>query len=140
MDILRRPLAVIVGLTAVAVLVHFVLGPVYEDVLESGDVWSVLNWFMALGVIVALVVTFQAKRDAEAGDCDTKTYLAVNAKFYTAAVLAVLFFRNWVDELAGGGSDGDVNGNYWVLIDTIYVILMAWVSLHLWTHPPHDQQ
>ncbi len=137
---LRRPLAVIVGLTAVAVLVHFVLGPVYEDVVGSGDVWNVLNWFMAFAVVVALVVTFRAKRDAEGGDCDTKTYFAVNAKFYTAAVLAVLFFRNWVDELAGGGSDGDVNGNYWVLIDTIYVILMAWVSLHLWTDPSPDQQ
>ena len=139
METLRRPLAVIVGLTAVAVLVHFVLGPVYEDVLESGDVWSVLNWFMAFAVIVALVVTFQAKRDAEA-DCDTKTYITVNAKFYAAAALAILFFRNWIDEMAGGGSDGDVNGNYWVLIDTIYVILMAWVSLHLWTDPSPDQQ
>ena len=140
METLRRPLAVIVGLTAVAVLVHFVLGPVYEDAVESGDVWNILNWFMAFAVVVALVVTFRAKRDAESGDCDTKTYFAVNAKFYTAAALAVLFFRNWVDEMAGGGSDGDVNGNYWVLIDTIYVILMAWVSLHLWTHTPRDQQ
>ena len=139
MDMLRKPLAVIVGLTAVAVLIHFVLGPVYEDVLDSGDIWTILNWFMAFAVIVALVVTFQAKRDAESGDCDTNTYIRVNAKFYAAAVLAVLFFRNWVDEMAGGGSDGDVNGNYWVLIDTLYVILMAWVSLHLWIDTPRDQ-
>lgn len=140
METLRRPLAVIVGLTAVAVLFHFVLGPVYEDAVEGLDVWGVLNWFMAFGVIVALVVTFLAKRDAGSDDCDTNTYIAVNAKFYAAAVLAVLFFRNWVDEMAGGGSDGDVNGNYWVLIDTLYVILMAWVSLHLWSHTPRDQQ
>ena len=140
MEMLRKPLAIIVGLTAVAVLVHFVLGPVYDDVVGSGDVWNVLNWFMAFGVIVALVVTFLAKRDAEARDSDTRTYIAVNAKFYTAAVLTVLFFRNWVDEMVGGGSEGDVNGNYWVLINTLYVILMAWVSLHLWSHNPRDQQ
>ena len=140
METLRRPLAVIVGLTAVAVLFHFVLGPVYEDAVEGLDVWGVLNWFMAFGVIVALVVTFLAKRDAGSDDCDTNTYIAVNAKFYAAAVLAVLFFRNWVDEMAGGGSDGDVNGNYWVLIDTLYVILMAWVSLHLWINASPDPQ
>ena len=141
METLRRPLAVIVGLTAVAVLFHFVLGPVYEDVVESHDVWNVLNWFMALGVIVALVVTFLAKREAEAGDCDTNTYIRVNVKFYTAAVLPILFFWNWVNELVGGGgSEGDVNGNYWALINTLYVILMAWVSLHLWSHAHRDQQ
>ena len=140
METLRRPLAVIVGLTAVAVLIHFVLGPVYEDAVESHDVWNVLNWFMAGGVIVALVVTFLAKREAEAGDCDTNTYIRVNVKFYTAAVLAVLFFWNWVNELASGGSEGDINGNYWVLINTLYVILMVWVSLHLWTNAPGDQR
>ncbi len=140
MEMLRRPLAAIVALTAVAVLVHFVLSPFYEDAVGSGDVWNVLNWFMAFGVIVALVVTFLAKRNAEAGDCDTNTYIRVNVKFYAAVVLAILFFRNWVDELIGGGSDGDVNGNYWVLINTLYVILMAWVSLHLWSNAPRDQQ
>ena len=141
MEMLRRPLAVVVGLTAFALLFHFVLGPVYEDVVESHEIWNVLNWFMALGVIVALVVTFLAKRDAETGGCDTNTYIRVNVKFYTAAVLAVLFFWNWVNELVvGGGSEGEVNGNYWVLINTLYVILMAWVSLHLWTDAPSEQQ
>ena len=140
MDTLRKPLAVIVGLTAVAVLFHFVLGPVYEDVVESHDIWNVLNWFMAFGVIVALVVTFLAKRDAESGDCDTNTYIRVNVKFYTAAVLTIVYFWNWVNELVvGGGSEGDVNGNYWVLIDTLYVILMAWVSLHLWSNTSPNQ-
>ena len=56
METLRKPLAVILGLTAFAVLFHFVLSPFYEDVVESDDVWNVLNWFMALAVIVALVI------------------------------------------------------------------------------------
>ena len=140
MEMLRRPLAVIVGLTAFAVLFHFVLGPVYEDVVESHDVWNVLNWFMAFGVIVALAVTFLAKRDAEADDCDTNTYITVNVKFYAAAVLTILYFWNWVNELVvGGGSEGEVNGNYWVLIDTLYVILMAWVSIQLWSDAHREQ-
>ena len=138
METLRKPLAVILGLTALAVLVHFVLGPVYEDVIESHEVWNVLNWFMAFGVLVALIVTYLAKKEVGRED-DTNTYISVNVGFYTAAALAVVYFWNWVNELVvGGGSEGEVNGNYWVLIDVLYVILITRVSVHLWRDASSD--
>lgn len=138
METLRKPLAVILGLTAFAVLFHFVLSPFYEDVVESHDVWNVLNWFMALGVIVALILTYLAKRDVGRED-DTNTYIRVNVGFYAAAALAVLYFWNWFNELVvGGGSEGEVNGNYWVLIDVLYVILVTRVSIHLWRDSSSD--
>ena len=133
MDTLRRPLAVILGLTALAVLIHFVLSPVYEDVIESHDVWNILNWFMAFGVLVALVLTYLAKKDVDRAG-DTNTYIRANVGFYAAAALVILYFWNWVNELVvGGGSEGEVNGNYWVLIDVIYVILITRVSMGLWS-------
>ena len=133
METLRKPLAVILGLTAFAVLFHFVLSPFYEDVVESGDVWNVLNWFMALAVIVALVLTYLAKRDAGTDSVDTNTYIRVNVGFYAAAALAILYFWNWFNELVvGGGLEGEVNGIFWVVIDTLYVILMTRISVHLW--------
>ena len=139
METLRKPLAVILGLTALAVLLHFVLSPFYEDVVESGDVWNVLNWFMAFGVIVVLIVTYLAKRDVAKDKTDTNSYISVNVGFYVAAALAVLYFRNWVSELVvGGGSEGDIDGNYWVLIDTLYVILVTRVSIHLWRGSSSD--
>ena len=132
MDALRKPLAVILGLTAFAVLFHFVLSPFYDDVIESHDVWNILNWLMSFGVILALIVTYLAKKEVSR-ESDTNTYLRVNVGFYAAAALAILYFWNWFNELAvGGGSEGDVNGNYWVLIDTLYVILITRVSIHLW--------
>lgn len=133
METLRKPLAVILGLTALAVLFHFVLSPFYDDVVESGDVWNVLNWFMAFGVIVALVLTYLAKRDVGRED-DTNTYIRANVGFYAAAALTILYFWNWFNELVvGGGSEGEVNGNYWVLIDVVYVILISRVSVSLWS-------
>ena len=133
METLRKPLAVILGLTAFAVLFHFVLSPFYEDVVESHDVWNVLNWFMAFGVIVALVLTYLAKRDVGRED-DTNTYIRANVGFYAAAALTILYFWNWFNELVvGGGSEGEVNGNYWVLIDVVYVILISRVSVSLWS-------
>ena len=139
METLRKPLAVVLGLTALAVLIHFVLNPVYEDVIESGDVWNVLNWFMAFGVIAVLVVTYLAKRDTRKDETDTNTYISVNVGFYVAAALAILYFRNWVGEVVdGGGSEGDIDGNYWVLIDTLYVVLITRVSVHLWRDSSSD--
>ena len=133
MEILRRPLAIVLGLTALAVLAHFVFTPFYDDAIEIHDIWNVLNWFMAFGAIVALAVTFLAKRDAGTEGCDVRTYIGVNAGFYAAAALAILFFWNWFNELAvGGGSEGQVNSNFWVVIDTLYVILIARVSIRLW--------
>ena len=51
MEMLRKPLSVILGLMAVAVLFHFVLSPFYEDSVDVVSVWHVLNWLMAFGVI-----------------------------------------------------------------------------------------
>lgn len=127
MDALRKPLAIILGLTALAVLFHFVLSPFYEDVIESHEIWNVLNWFMAFGVIVVLVVTYLAKKDVGRED-DTNTYLRVNAGFYAAAALVILFFWNWFNELVVG----EGSGSYWPLIDALYVILVTRVSIHLW--------
>ena len=133
METLRKPLAVILGLTALAVLLHFVLSPFYEDVVESGDVWNVLNWFMAFGVIVVLILTYLAKRDIGRED-DTNTYIRGNVGFYAAAALAILYFWNWCNELVAD----DGSGTYWVLIDTIYVILVTRVSIHLWRDSSSD--
>ena len=138
METIRRPLAVILGLTALAVLIHFVLNPFYEDVIESHEIWNVLNWIMSFGVIAVLVLTYLVKRDV-GREGDTNTYIRVNVGFYAAAALAVLFFWNWFNELAvGGGSEGEINGNYWVLINTLYAILVTRVGLHLWRDSSSD--
>ena len=133
MQMLRRTLAVILGLIGLAVLLHFVIGPFYASAVEGFDIWSVLNWFMAFGVIATLIVTFRARRDALANGCETRTYIGVNAGFYAAAALTILFFWNWFGELASdGGSESAVSGNFWVVIDTLFVILMARTGVDLW--------
>jgi len=138
MDTLRKPLAVIIGLTALAVLLHFVLSPFYDDVVESGDVWNVLNWFMAFGVIVALVLTYLAKKDVGRED-DTNTYIRANVGFYAAAALAVLFFWNWFDDMTAGElGQSQTRLFFWVVINTLYVILVTRVSIHLWRDSSSD--
>ena len=133
MDALRKPLAVILGLTTFVLLVHFVLSPFYEDVIETRDVWNVLNWFMAFGVIVALVTTFIAKRNTATDDGDTNKFIRVNVSFYVSVMLASLFFWNWINALVdGGGNQSDTRGIYWVVINTVFIPLVGSVSTRLW--------
>lgn len=133
MEQLRKPLAVILGLTALGVFINFVFAPFYGDLLDIESIWFVLNWFMAFAVIVALVTAFVDKRGADASNSDVRTYIAANAAFYAAAVLAVLYLSNWINELVvGGGNESDVRLVFWGLIDTLFVVLMARTSIRLW--------
>ena len=133
MEQLGKPLAVILGLTALGVFVNFVFAPFYGDALDVESIWFVLNWFMTFAVIVALVVTYADKKSADADNGDVRTYIAANAAFYAAALLAVLYFSNWINELVvGGGNEADVRLFFWGLIDTLFVVLMARMSVRLW--------
>ena len=132
MDSIRKPLSVVLGLMAVVVLFHFVLNPFYEDAVDAISVWHVLNWVMAVGVIVTLALTFVCVRSL-GSDSDTNGYICVNVAFYAAVVLAILFFWNWFDDLtAGEDGQSPTRGYYWVIINTLFIVLLGTVSAHLW--------
>ena len=116
------------GLIAVTVLVHFVFNPFYRGALEGESVWAVLNWFMAFGIIVAFITVIAAGRIAGTAATNDKPM------FYAVTVLGILFFWNWFNELAvGGGNEGQVHGIFWVVVNTLFVVIMAKVSVELWS-------
>ena len=138
METLRRPLALVLGLMSVVVLFHFLFNPFYEDTLDSGSIWQVLNWVMAVGIIITLALTYARKREGGADD-DTNTYICVNVAFYAAAVLAILFFWNWFDSLtAGEDGQSPTRGYYWVIVNTLFIVLLGTVSAHLWKDSGQD--
>lgn len=132
MDILKKPLSVILGLLVVVVLVHFVFSPFYEDLLDTVQIWNIVNWLMAVGVIVTLIVTCIQKKGAGGEGGDTDTYICVSVAFYAAAILAVLFFWNWFDDLTVEDGQSQTRRNFWVVIDTLFIVLVGAVSAHLW--------
>ena len=130
MDILNRPLSLALGVVAVGVLLHFVFSPFYEDLVDVGTMWNVINWLMAFGVIVTLAVTYFHKKDA--GD-DSNKRLWLNLTFHATAALAILFFWNWFDDLTvGEEGQSQTRLIFWVVIDTLFVILTATVGVRLW--------
>ena len=150
MDMLKKALAAILGLTALAVLAHFVLEPFYEDSIDTVRVWGILNVFMAFGAVVALAATFIDKRRIGSGEnSTTKEYIAVNTAFYAAALLAIWFFWNWVyaTPLFAPLTSDDIGSDlfnihllYWGFIDPLYIIITTVVSIHLWYDEPSKQE
>ena len=63
MSILIRAAAAYLVLLAAVVAVNFIVTPLYHP---GGDepftVWEILNWFMAVGMVVALAASYVEKR------------------------------------------------------------------------------
>ena len=132
MDVLRKPVAVYLALSALVVLLHFWLGPFYPESWDEGDIWTVLNGFMAAGIIVTLAYTFSYKRGVDS-DAGTLAHVCAYTAFYAAVVLAVLFVWNWFDDLTAG-ADGQSATRliYWPIINTMYIVFTGTVGWHLW--------
>lgn len=131
MDVLRKPAAAYLMVSALAVLLHFWLSPFYPDSWDVGALWEVLDAIMAVGIVVTLAYTFSYKRGVNS-DASDLVHICAYTAFYATTVLAVLFFWNWFDEIASDGDQSQTNNNYWVIINTMYIVLMGTVGCHLW--------
>ena len=94
MSILIRAAAAYLVLLAAVVAVNFIVTPLYHP---GGDepftVWEILNWFMAVGMVIALAGSYVEKRRVDGDDsADLKRYLEANAVFYGAVAVFILFF------------------------------------------------
>ena len=132
----RRIGALVLALISLAVGIHFVFGSLYQDAVDVIGVWSVLDWFMAAGILIALVVHFKAKQALDqdgAGDSVTRRYLEVNLAFYATVLLSLWFFWNWFDFLTSGDEpQGTTNLVNWMLIDPLIAVVMGVTGLRLW--------
>lgn len=135
MEVARRLLAVFLLAVALLVAVHFVFNSFYREALDTIDVWSILDWPIALGTLVALVVNFQRQR-ALSRDSDqavSREFVAANVAAYTTLLLALWFFSNWFNFL-NVGSEGETAANMvvWALADPLVVLVLGATGRNLW--------
>ena len=119
----------------IAVAAQYLFGSTYGGDGSQFDVWAVLNWLMAVGLLLALAVAFRDKfrLDGEADDpSDWRRYLEVNVSYYAALAVALLFFASWIDLLWGSGSREQWNWVVWAAVDTALPLLFVSVGLRLW--------
>ena len=133
MDTIRRPLAVILGVITIAVAFHFIFSTFYPDSVDVGQVWDILDWFMAFAVLVTLVLAYMRKKNMTSDSMDAKMYVRVNLVFYSALWLAIWFFWNWFDNLASGAElQDDIHLTLWAFIDPLFIIVVGRLSVRLW--------
>lgn len=128
-------LAVFLIGVALLVAVHFVFNSFYRETLDTVDVWSVLNWPIALAIAVALFANIQRKRalDRTSEEGITREYMEVNAALYATALLALWFFSNWFNFLSVG-ADGESAANtvVWAIVDAMIVLVLGATGGYLW--------
>ena len=136
MAAIHRLIAVYLLLVGVAVGAYFVISPLYAgqgSASGAHDIWEVLNWLMAVAVVLLALVTFAATRTLTADAASWDKFVA-NGRFHIALALLLGFFSNWFADQWGAGEFGAVPF-LWVVIDIGMPILAVEMALQLWREP-----
>lgn len=131
MTIAIRIVAAYLVLLAVVVAVNFIATPLYHP---GGDepytVWKVLNWFMAVGIVIATLVLYRAKRQIDADEsADLRSFLRTRVLFYASTLVLMVFFWNWFSDLS---PNHDPDGQVWVFVDTVMPLVTGVTGCRLW--------
>lgn len=135
MAILLRLLSVYTVLVALLVAIKFIFGVDQPE-------WSVINWLMAAGVIIAVGGALYCKNQMEADEGagnDARRFLDVNVPFYAAMALLIAFAFQWSAELndhvqqtvVANGEEMSI-GSLWAYIDTLYIVLTGMIGVRIW--------
>ena len=119
---------VVLGL---AVAVQFLASEIYDDD-AVGQVWDVLNYLMAIGVVAALVFSYLRSREADKSDMSE--WVASSAMLIASAALFLLFIEQWFAWTVFKDADdelGDYRSMVWTMIDVMFPIVNIIVGSYL---------
>ncbi len=136
MQIVGRILAVYLVVTALAAAVLLIVTPLIHDGSADYPLWKIFNWFMAVGVVVMLVISFVRKRAQgnKGGGSDLES-ARVSLVYYGAIVLTMLFFWEWFWTLNPSSETGDALTShlvYFPLVDALYAVMGLAIGRRLW--------
>lgn len=116
----NRLIGIYLTIVGIAVAVQFVLYPLYGHGSDVGiNIWLTLDWFMAIGLVLALITTNQRRRMAQNGDACCSSAIM----FFGFAVLALAFFPNWFGEAFTEHTNDTAAWTIWHLIDSVLPVL-----------------
>ena len=136
MRIVRKIIAAYLVVTGIAVAMNLAATPLYHDGSADYTVWEILNYFMAVGTVIVLVVGILRKRAIGGSDVDTLTYLRTSVVFYGGIVLASMFFWEWFWQLNPDSETGDAVTShliYFPIVDMMYAVLALIVGRRIWS-------
>ncbi len=138
MEAIKKLLGAYLIGVAMVVAVWFIINTFFIDSFNVSDVWYVLDVLMLVGLVIALVYTYDRKRrdaDGASGEGISRKYLEANVAFYLTAFITILFLHNWFDFLAQGeagalglGEGQMLNHQAWVIwafVDTLLPLALG---------------
>ncbi len=133
-DVLRKPVGGALFGYAIIYTVQVVFHPFYSDVLPSGDVYRVLNYLTAVGILVSVVVVWTRRTSAGYSDAPAGRDLGEQAGFYCTLALAILFFTLWFRLInqADGESFSQADTVAWYLVSVLNPLVLGTVGAGLW--------
>ena len=124
--VLFRLIGLYLLITAVAVFLNLIATPLYHDGSPDYPVWEILNYFMALGAVVMLALTFIYKIRLDPENTDSYTCAIAHGLFYASVVLAMLFFWEYfwlINPDSETGAAVTSHLVYFPLVDAMYTVL-----------------
>ena len=129
MEAVKKLFGVIHLVLAIVVGVQFVVAPLYDSV----QVWEILNWFMAVGVVAGVVFSYM--RWTSAKESDHGERVGSGAMIIGAIAVLLLFFEQWfatrlfpIDNVAW--IEDRIN-LWWQVVDVIFVIVSGEIGMYL---------
>ena len=118
----NRLIGMYLTVVGIAVAVQFVIYPLYGPSTDAGlTIWLVLDWLMALGLLLALRTTNQRRlMDKTEG---ASVCRPADVMFYGTAILALAFFPNWFGEAFTEHVNVDAAWTVWHLIDAVLPVV-----------------
>ncbi len=138
MQLLAKIVAAYLVIVGLAVFLNLIATPLYHDGSPDYPTWKILNWFMAVAVLIILVVGSLRKRILDsAGEegASTLDHVRGSFVFYGGVVLAMLFFWEWFWTLNPDSETGEAVTShvvYFPLVDSLFTVLALIVGKRMW--------
>ncbi len=131
MDLIKRSFGYIHIILGLTVAVQFLASEIYDGD-AVGQVWDILNYFMAIGAIAALVFSYLRSRDADRSDMSE--WVASSVMLIASAALFLLYFEQWFAWTVfkdAGDELGEARTMVWIVIDVMFPIVNIIVGSYL---------
>ena len=139
MQLVTKIVAAFLVIVGLAVFLNLIATPLYHDGSPDYPTWKILNWFMAVAVLIILVVGFMRKRILDsAGEegANTLDHVRGSFVFYGGIVLAMLFYWEWFWTLNPDSETGEAVTShmvYFPLVDSLFTVLALIVGRRMWS-------
>ncbi len=131
MDLIKRAFGYIHIILGLAVAVQFLASEIYDGD-AVGQVWDILNYFMAIGVIAALVFSYLRSREADRSDLSE--WIASSVMLIASVALFLMYFEQWFAWTVfkdAGDELGEARSMVWIMIDVMFPIVNIIVGSYL---------